>query len=202
VTISVNLAHGTTNSEQWDWWTKWITWIFIAVSAAVCAWYAPLGYNYVLVTDKWTRKLLSYKDPSRQVGPVGRLIRCVFEDDRQAWEVYSRAIRWYCNCVVWLMLGTTTAVTAFVVKTWRFPSPHHKVQHHAAVQSVYHGALTLTTWPTSECGVGGRDVISGSGVIRHTDHHYLVSAPRPAPAHPSRACSYPGSTAAPRCPPA
>jgi hypothetical protein len=151
VTISVSLAHGTTNSAQWNGWTQWVTWIFIAISTAVCVWYTPLGYNYVLAIDKWTRDKLPYKGGHRPKVSLGPL-KC-YEDvpDIPVWKIYREAIRKYCNWVIRAMLLATTVVMAVVILTWRWP-PYHKGQHVAGRPFVYHGTLTLTTWPVSECG--------------------------------------------------
>jgi hypothetical protein len=146
VTLSATSTHGATGSQHWTWFATRLAWLFFAISIAVCLWYAPLGYNYQLTTEKWARRRFEKRMRwrPRKWGLFNEA------DERPTHEIYEQMLRRYCNRVFRAMLSVTPCVLAALIATWHFPPRHERTQREAATELVEYGTLT-TTWPSSDC---------------------------------------------------
>ena len=158
VATSFRFANST-NGDHWTWWETWTAWVLLVSSAAVCTWYALLGYSFRWITKTWTTRLLRGTKDRRErldeildeveapakIRPKGREM---LPSPRRTYEnvVYS-----YCKIVFGLVIVASLATIIGIKLLWDTSPKHKSVQRQTGLQVVRQGALTMMTWPSNEC---------------------------------------------------
>lgn len=151
VAVSFSLVHGATDSRHWDGFTRWVAWIFATSSIAICMWYAPLGYNYQLTTDKWMRKRLAGENKKSLLCTVKKRNLPIIDPSLPDWEIYGDVIRKYCNRV--LIIGVPTIIIAMtvLVYTWHYPQKHKPPTNRTATVTHVTGTISGTVGSGIRC---------------------------------------------------
>lgn len=151
VAISFSRTHGTAGSQHWGLVATVAAWLFAASSIFICVWYAPLGYSYQLITEKWAKRNLKKNGKKHVRLKIGTWQLCSAKNNRPAWEVYDDVIRKFCDTVLGSAVAATLIATALIILTWQHPRPHDSPKRQTASQVTELGTLTTTTWPSKDC---------------------------------------------------
>ncbi len=160
VAISASSEHGTMGSQHWNPFVTDLAWLFFTTSVAVLVWYAPLGYNYQLTTENWTKKHFERRKQERKRWKWAMRSRrvCLVRDERENWQIYEDMLRRYCNFVFRAMLIIPPCVLTVLILTWHHPHKAHKGKRSpstTATRQISTGTLTTTTWPSRYCKTQG-----------------------------------------------
>ncbi len=104
VTIAFNRSELAAGSEKWGWFTLIVAWLFATGSAALFAWYAPLGYSFQRITERRTHHVLEKG-----------------ENSYAAWETYEWVIQRYCRRIMRFVTIMAIATTVAAALTWHHP---------------------------------------------------------------------------------
>jgi hypothetical protein len=136
-------------------------WLLALSSAAVFAWYLPLGYSYERITrylmDK-KRKKAQRRAEKMVDKPKGEWLairnRKGEDDDplTQKWQYYQDAVHQYCNWICCFVVISVFCMGIFMYKTWDFYPRRDPVKHKIITQIFQAlGLLTVTNWPSASC---------------------------------------------------
>lgn len=136
-TIAFNNVSPSVGSNGWGWFTLVVAWLFASSSAAVCVWYAPLGYSFQRITERKSRLIAEQNQIESRDEPV--------------WRIYDRAVHNYCDRIMRAVGCAIALTTVLAALMWHLPfeptSPRRStptlstpVSPSPATASVGHGA--------------------------------------------------------------
>lgn len=151
VTTSFRLAEGSSNNDHWNWLGTITAWMLLVSSAAVCTWYALLGYSFRWITTRWAERELKATRASRarlsaaleQHQLPAETRRRVLVMLPSAWRIYERVVYNYCKIILSLVV-VVSLVTVLGIRLWWSPSSKSKPKSESSVACIWHGSGTLT----------------------------------------------------------
>jgi len=121
VTLAFSRAQISAGTSHWGWFLTAVAWLLAISSAAVFAWYAPLGYSFQRFTDWLVRR-----GTDRDTKSDG--------SSQASWWRYEEAVNRYCRGIVRLVWTTVALAAVGIALTWKLPSSAsdgkpHRVTH-------------------------------------------------------------------------
>lgn len=178
VTVTFSKREAALGSEGFGWYAISITGFWGICSAAVAAWYFPLGNSYERVTESLAKRKIAGVRKAEELRSLESLesalresrlvyvrllhalpiVRSIYSrllrhrlEILDSWKCYQRAVREYSSNIVRFIAVASASMFAVLILFWHHPPKHRIVTKLAAHTVQDTRTVTLATWPSTDC---------------------------------------------------